>query len=114
MKKILALVMVIVALASMSVSVSANTLTFSHGNNNTSKKCFAQTEQTGNDSIGAKIKWQLSGSNATHWGPQETGDGQHVTSYSDYLGGYSGQSYGYFYHNGTKVWESTAWYSFSF
>ena len=115
MKKLLsAIIMLAVVMAVNAAPLSANSLTFHHGNNNTSKKCYAQTEQTASDSIGALITWQLTNDNTVYYGSTVNSTGATATSYSKKLKGKSGKSYGYYYHNGNQVWKSTAWYSFSF
>lgn len=114
MKKIYSLLLSIVMIATMVCPVSASSnVTFHHGNNNSTKKCYAQTTQTGTDSIGALITWQVSTSNTVVYGTRSDGNGYSVTSYSSSLRGKSGKSYGYFYHNGNE-YTCSGWYSFSF
>lgn len=114
MKKILTMAIVSMILIVNCIPVSANNLTYTHGNDNSSKKCFAQTSQTGTDSIGALITWQLSGTNQVVYGSVANSTGYSARSSSKALKGKSGKSYGYFYHNGSEVHRSTSWYSFSF
>lgn len=106
------------AIISISMSVpafAANTYTFVHGNNTSTYKCFAETQQTGASStLGAQITWQVNGSNSVIYGPMSTGTGASVRSSSVALKGKKGKSYGYYYINGTKKHESTAWMDFSF
>lgn len=114
-KRIISAMAIVFMLAFCSAPVSAaNKLTFAHGNDNTAKKCLAKTSQTGSDSIGALITWQLTNKNEVHYAKQTNSSGASTTCYSSKLKGKSGQSYGYFYRNGEQVHKSTAWYSFSF
>lgn len=114
MKKFYSLALSFILLMTMVCPVSASsTVTFHHGNNNSTKKCYAQTTQTGTDSIGALITWQVSTSNTIVYGTRADGSGYSVTSNSVSLRGKSGKSFGYFYHNGNE-YTSTGWYNFSF
>lgn len=116
MKKFYAAVLAMSILLAMGSSVSANTITYLHGNNNSTKTCYAKVTQTDTDLIGAQITWQLSTSNTVYYGPFNTGTGYNVTSSSSNLNGKSGKSYGYFYHNNTNKpsHRSTDWFSFNF
>ena len=45
----------------MLTNVAADTITFVHGNNGTSKYCYAETkQQKANHTLGAQITWQVS------------------------------------------------------
>ncbi len=116
MKKIFATILSISVILAMGSSVSANRIIYHHGNNNSTKTCYAKVSQTGTDLIGAKITWQLSTSNTVHHGKLQTGSGYQVISSSSRLRGKSGKSYGFYYHNdmSNPSYHSSNWFAFNF
>lgn len=116
MKKIFATILAMSVILAMGSSVSANRVIYHHGNNNSTKTCYAKVSQTGSDTIGAQITWQLSTSNTVYHGKKSTGSGYQVISSSSRLRGKSGKSYGYYYYNNMNVpsYHSSNWFAFNF
>ena len=74
-------------------NVAADTITFVHGNNGTSKYCYAETkQQKANHTLGAQITWQVSGSNTVYYASRASGTGASV-SYT-HLDVYKRQDFG--------------------
>lgn len=102
-------------MASMVMPASASSYYFTHGNNYSKCKCYAQTTQSSDDyTIGAQITWQLSNSNKITYAGINANKTSSVTSYSNWLWGKKGKSFGYYYINGKQKHKSTAWMSFDF
>ena len=94
---------------------AATTYVYHHGNDYSTNTCYASTTASAPASIGAKITWQLSGSNTVSNGPYVSNSGAYsITSSSYSLDGLSGKSYGYFYIGGVQTGQSTAWMDFTF
>lgn len=118
-KRLLAVCLILACVVSLAVSVSAAGIPSGvdcwHGNDYSTKQCYAETLQDSNNyTIGALITWQLAGSADVEWGTQKSSSGPSVRSSSPSLRGKSGQSFGYFYVNNQQVHKSTAWMDFSF
>lgn len=112
-KKLVALFMLVIMAISTSVpAYAANTITYIHGNE--SNRCYAETTQTSDDTIGAKITWQLTGENTVAQGDKVTSTGASAKSRSKWLWGKEGKSFGYYYVNGVQKHKSTAWMDFDF
>lgn len=116
MKKLITSMTLILGLSmTMLTNVAADTITFVHGNNGTSKYCYAETkQQKANHTLGAQITWQVSGSNTVYYASRASGTGASVTSKSKNLKGKKGKSFGYYYVDGKLKYESTAWMNFKF
>ncbi|WP_448918943.1 hypothetical protein [Eubacterium sp.] len=97
---------------SAAIPAYANDITYIHGNE--TYRCFAETTQTGDATIGAKITWQLSNSNTVASGDTVTSSGPSARSRSKLLIGKTGKSFGYYYVNGKQTHKSTAWMNFDF
>ena len=99
MKKLITSMTLILGLSmTMLTNVAADTITFVHGNNGTSKYCYAETkQQKANHTLGAQITWQVSGSNTVYYASRASGTGASVTSKSKNLKGKKGKSFGYYY-----------------
>lgn len=112
-KKLVTLFLLVVMIFSISIpTYAANTFTFTHGNE--SNRCFAETSQTGDASIGAQISWQLNGKNTVVYGDKVSSYGATAKSRSKWLWGKEGKSFGYYYVNGSLAHRSTAWMNFDF
>ena len=116
MKKLITSMTLILGLSmTMLTNVAADTITFVHGNNGTSKYCYAETkQQKANHTLGAQITWQVSGSNTVYYASRASGTGASVTSKSKNLKGKKGKYFGYYYVDGKLKHESTAWMNFKF
>lgn len=116
MKKLITSMTLILGLSmTMLTNVAADTITFVHGNNGTSKYCYAETkQQKANHTLGAQITWQVSGSNTVYYASRASGTGASVTSKYKNLKGKKGKSFGYYYVDGKLKHESTAWMNFKF
>jgi len=114
-KKLLAILLCAIALVSMlTISASAGVVYY-HGNDNSRHRVYALTTQSGTTyAIGAKITWQIQGQSAVITGPYNTSTGAQALSESPSLWLKKGQSFGYYYINGSQTHQSTAWMNFDF
>lgn len=110
-KKLVATALVaVMVLTTMALSASAGIVLW-HGNE--SKRCYASTTQdTTTKLIGAQITWQVKSGNI-QYGDRIENRGAEAKSRSSYLIFKSGQSFGYYWIDGTK-YNCTAWMPFDF
>lgn len=112
-KKILAMFALVIVLSASATIPTYAGFNCIHGNE--SNRCFAEITQDGvGYTISAKITWQLKGEDTVVHGSLVSSEGYSAKSRSKWLYGKEGKSFGYYYVNGKKIHESTAWMKFDF